>query len=361
MKQFFSFVHKEFYHIFRDSRTMLILLLMPVALMILFGFAITTEVKNTRVAVLDESKDELTRQIVERFAANNYFTITHSVESATELDQLFKAGQIDMALCFNEDFSSMREPAIQLLCDGLEPNQASIRSGYAMQVLQAFAQEHIQRAPQGIRVNTRMLYNPQLKSEYNFVPGVIGMIIILLCTLMTSISIVREKEMGTMEVLLASPLPPLYIVLAKLVPYFVISVINLITILLLSKFLLGIPVAGSLVAFLGVSLIYILVALALGLLISTLVSTQLVAMLLSVLMIIPTIYFSGMIFPVESMPIAVQKVSMIVPARWYIDATRKLMIQGVETHYVIKDAVVLVVELFVLLTVSLKLFKIRLQ
>lgn len=361
MKQFFSFVHKEFYHIFRDSRTMLILLLMPVALMILFGFAITTEVKNTRVAVLDESKDELTRQIVERFAANNYFTITHSVESATELDQLFKAGQIDMALCFNEDFSSMREPAIQLLCDGLEPNQASIRSGYTMQVLQAFAQEHIQRAPQGIRVNTRMLYNPQLKSEYNFVPGVIGMIIILLCTLMTSISIVREKEMGTMEVLLASPLPPLYIVLAKLVPYFVISVINLITILLLSKFLLGIPVAGSLVAFLGVSLIYILVALALGLLISTLVSTQLVAMLLSVLMIIPTIYFSGMIFPVESMPIAVQKVSMIVPARWYIDATRKLMIQGVETHYVIKDAVVLVVELFVLLTVSLKLFKIRLQ
>lgn len=361
MKQFFSFVHKEFYHIFRDSRTMLILLLMPVALMILFGFAITTEVKNTRVAVLDESKDELTRQIVERFAANNYFTITHSVESATELDQLFKAGQIDMALCFNEDFSSMREPAIQLLCDGLEPNQASIRSGYTMQVLQAFVQEHIQRAPQGIRVNTRMLYNPQLKSEYNFVPGVIGMIIILLCTLMTSISIVREKEMGTMEVLLASPLPPLYIVLAKLVPYFVISVINLITILLLSKFLLGIPVAGSLVAFLGVSLIYILVALALGLLISTLVSTQLVAMLLSVLMIIPTIYFSGMIFPVESMPIAVQKVSMIVPARWYIDATRKLMIQGVETHYVIKDAVVLVVELFVLLTVSLKLFKIRLQ
>ena len=361
MKQFFSFVHKEFYHIFRDSRTMLILLLMPVALMILFGFAITTEVKNTRVAVLDESKDELTRQIVERFAANNYFTITHSVESATELDQLFKAGQIDMALCFNEDFSSMREPAIQLLCDGLEPNQASIRSGYTMQVLQAFVQEHIQRAPQGIRVNTRMLYNPQLKSEYNFVPGVIGMIIILLCTLMTSISIVREKEMGTMEVLLASPLPPLYIVLAKLVPYFVISVINLITILLLSKFLLGIPVAGSLVAFLGVSLIYILVALALGLLISTLVSTQLVAMLLSVLMIIPTIYFSGMIFPVESMPIAVQKVSMIVPARWYIDATRKLTIQGVETHYVIKDAVVLVVELFVLLTVSLKLFKIRLQ
>lgn len=365
MKQFLSFIRKEFYHIFRDSRTMLILLVMPIVMIILFGFAITTEVKNTRVAVMDLSKDDVTRQIIERFRANRYFTIDCEVSSMREAEKLFEQGDIDMALCFSEDFSSSAgrgEAAIQLLFDGIEPNQASIRQGYAMQVLGIQLSQSVPGAmnAQGFSVNTRMLYNPQQKSEYNFVPGVIGMIILLLCTLMTSIAIVREKENGTMEVLLASPLPPVYIILAKLVPYFVISIVNLVTILLLSRFLLGIPIAGSLVAFFGVSLLYILVALSLGLLISTCVSSQLAAMLLSLLMIVPTVYFSGMVFPVESMPAPIQKISMIVPARWFIDAARKLMIQGVEVVYVAKDAAVLALEFFIFITIALKSFKIRL-
>lgn len=205
-----------------------------------------------------------------------------------------------------------------------------------------------------------MLYNPQSKSEYNFVPAIIGMIVVLLCTLMTSISIVREKETGTMEVLLASPLPPVYIIIAKLVPYFVISIANLATILLLAVFVLGVPMAGSLPGFIALSLLYILVALALGLLISTCVNSQLAAMLLSLLTIVPTVYFSGMVFPIESMPEALQNIPRFIPARWFMDAARRLMIQGVEMQYVVKNFVILAVMLVVLLAVSLSLYKKRL-
>lgn len=361
MKQFLSFVKKEFIHIFRDGRTMLILLVMPIIMIILFGYAITNEVKHTRVAVHDMSKDRLTREITERFQSNAYFDVTATTDDIGEVDRLFRQGDIDMALCFAGNFVDKSDDgaAIQLLFDGMEPNQASVREGYARQLLRQACGGGEQASPT-VTTETQMLYNPQQKSEYNFVPGVIGMIILLLCTLMTSISIVREKETGTMEVLLASPLPPVYIVLAKLVPYFVISIVNLTTILLLSTFLIGIPMAGGLLPFLGISLLYILVALSLGLFISTCVNSQLAAMLLSLLLIVPTVYFSGMIFPIENMPFPAQKISAIIPARWYIDAARRLMIQGVEAVYVVRNAAILAVMLAVLLCVSLKLFKKRL-
>lgn len=239
-----------------------------------------------------------------------------------------------------------------------------MRTGYASQILAAFAQRYAEEM--GVKPTfqivptVRMLYNPQSKSEYNFVPGVIGLILMLICAMMTSISIVREKEMGTMEVLLASPLPPIVIVLAKLVPYFVISCLNLTTILLLSTFLLHIPIAGSLVGLVAITLLYILVALLLGLFISTVVNSQLAAMLLSLLLIVPTVYLSGLAFPIESMPEALQRVSNIVPARWYIAVVRKMMIQGVEMRYVLHETAVLALMAVVLLLVSWKLFKTRL-
>lgn len=205
-----------------------------------------------------------------------------------------------------------------------------------------------------------MLYNPQSRSEYNFVPGVIGLILLLICAMMTSIAIVKEKEMGTMEILLASPLPPIVIVVAKLVPYFVISCMNLATILLLSVFLLNIPIAGSVMGFIAISLLYILVSLLLGLLISNCVSSQLAAMLLSLLLIVPTVYLSGLAFPIESMPETLQHASAIIPARWYVEVARKLMIQGVEMKYVMHETAVLALMAVVLLGVSWKLFKVRL-
>lgn len=370
MKQFLSFVRKEFYHIFRDQRTMLILLVMPIVMIILFGFAITTEVKDTQVAIFDPSKDVATQHIRDLFQANKYFTIAQELSSPDEIDRVFKEGKINLVLVFSDNFADNMvhtgEATVQLLADGTEPNQASMRVGYAQNILNTYQRELAQGSSGGqqfqIVPEIRMLYNPQQKSEYNFVPGVIGMMLLLICAMMSSIAIVREKEMGTMEILLASPLPPAYIIIAKAVPYFSISCVNLTTILLLSAFLLHIPVAGSLLCLIGVSLCYIVVALALGLLISTIVDSQLAAMLLSSLVLmIPTILLSGTIFPIESMPAWLQWLSAVVPARWFVDAVRKLMIQGVEVQYVGREFLILAVMIVLLLAAAIKKFKIRLE
>ena len=208
----------------------------------------------------------------------------------------------------------------------------------------------------------KLLYNPQMKSAYNFVPGVMGLILMMICAMMTSISIVREKETGTMEVLLVSPVKPLFIILAKAVPYFVLSFVNLITILLLSVYVLHVPVAGSLFWLVVVSLLFIFVSLALGLLISTVTHTQVAAMLVSGLMLMmPTMLLSGMIFPVESMPVILQSISTVIPARWYIQAVRKLMIEGVDISLVLTEIGILAVMAVLLITVSFKKFKNRLE
>ncbi len=368
MHQLKSFVLKEFRHIFRDVRTMMILLVLPVVMVLLFGYVITTEVKDIRLAVVDVAHDDLTTQVVNRFASNKYFILTGNAQSPDEGRAMLEHDQADMVLVFAENFSQelvhSRHSSVQLLVDGSEPNQGAARAAYAQQVLLSAAREI--SASMGVEPHyqiepvTHALFNPQLRSEFNFVPGNMGMILLLICAMMTSVSIVREKETGTMEVLLASPMPPLVIIVAKLIPYFVISFINLVTILVLSKFLLNLPFAGSLTAFMGISVIYLIVSLALGLLISTLVRTQLAAMILSLLLIIPTIYFSGMTFPIESMPTLYQHVSAFIPARWYVSAVRKLMIQGVEVQHVMHETGILITMAVVLVSVSLATFKKRL-
>ena len=368
MNKLRCFILKEFRHIFRDVRTMLILLVLPVVMVLLFGYVITTEVKDIRLAVVDMSHDDFTRQLWDRFATNHYFHLVANVDNVGQGQRLLESNKADIIIVFDENFAQelghSREASIQLLVDGSEPNQGTARVAYAQQVLAGIAQEY--SAALGVETKfqiipvTHALFNPQLRSEFNFVPGNMGMILLLICAMMTSVSIVREKEMGTMEVLLASPMPPIVIIIAKLVPYFIISCINLITILILSKYLLGLPFAGSLPAFLGISMIYLIVSLALGLLISTLVRTQLAAMILSLLLIIPTIYFSGMTFPIESMPTLYQHVSSFIPARWYVSAVRKLMIQGVEVRHVLHETAILTIMAVTLVSVSLASFKKRL-
>ncbi len=371
MRQFVVFVTKEFRHIIRDKRTMLILVVMPIVMIVLFGFAITTEVKNSRVAILDYSKDNVTEQIVERISHNRYFTIVGDLNKNEDIERVFLGNKADIVVVFSQDFASeLRKTGlakVQLLTDGSEPNQASVRMGYMQQVLASCMRDMARQNAETVGASsfqiepvTRFLYNPQSKSEYNFVPGVIGLILLLICAMMTSIAIVKEKETGTMEILLASPLPPIVIVLAKLVPYFVISCVNLATILILSTQLLHIPIAGSVVGFVAITMLYILVSLLLGLFISTCVNSQLAAMLLSLLLIVPTVYLSGLAFPIESMPEALQRVSTIVPARWYVDIARRLMIQGVEVRYVLHGTAVLAFMALVLLVVSWKMFKTRL-
>lgn len=367
MRQFIVFVRKEFYHIFRDKRTMMMLLLMPVVQIVLFGFAITTEVKNIKVAVLDPSNDVVTQKIIDRINANEYFTVKKMLYSSQEIDRAFQKGEMDMAIVFSERFSDKLytgDARVQLISDATDPNMATAQANYATNIIQNVQQEMM---PPGISVPTivpdiKLLYNPQMKSAYNFVPGVMGLILMLICAMMTSISIVREKETGTMEILLVSPVKPLFIILSKAVPYFVLSCVNLVTILLLSVYLLHVPVAGSLFGLTVVSLLFIFVSLSLGLLISSVTRTQVAAMLVSgLVLMMPTMVLSGMIFPVESMPVILQIISDILPARWYIQAVRKLMIEGVDFFYVWKEFGILVLMAVVLITVSLKKFKNRLE
>lgn len=367
MKQFFAFVRKEFYHIFRDRRTMLILLGMPVVQIILFGFAISTEVKNVRVVVLDPSNDVMTRRIVDRIGASEYFRMERMIHSPEELEAIFREGDADLAIVFSTRFADgiyTGDSQIQLVADATDPNMATTRTNYAAGIIASVQQELM---PPGVSVATivpdvKLLYNPQMKSTYNFVPGVMGLILMLICAMMTSISIVREKETGTMEILLVSPVKPLFVILSKAVPYFVLSFINLVTILLLSVYVLHVPVAGSLFWLITVSLLFIFVSLALGLLISSVTRTQVAAMLASgLILMMPTMILSGMIFPIESMPLVLQIISDILPACWYIQAVRKLMIEGVDITLVLKEVGILAFMAAVLITISFKKFKNRLE
>lgn len=363
-----SFIKKEFYHILRDERTMLILLVMPVVQIILFGFAITTEVKNNHIAILDPSKDISTQRIIDKLQASEYFTVSEIINTPEDIEAVFKEKKINLIVVFGENFNSnllhTGEASVQLITDATDPNQAILITGYASNIIRSYQEELIQdrKIPFQIIPEIRMLYNPQLKSAYNFVPGVMGLILMLICAMMTSIAIVREKETGTMEVLLASPVKPISIILSKMTPYFLISIINLTTILLLAYFVLEVPITGSLICIIIVSLVFIVVALSLGLLISSVVKTQVAAMLISGMgLIMPMILLSGMVYPIESMPPALQWFSCIIPARWFIDAMRKLMVQGVSPVFIVKDFLILSSMALFLIIVSLKKFKIRLN
>jgi ABC-2 type transport system permease protein len=349
---FRSFVVKESKHILRDKRTMLILFGMPVVMMLLFGFAISTDVRDVRTVVVTSSLDHQTQSLVQALDASEYFDILYTVGTPAEAERLMRNQKADMALVFSYDFASRHE-GIQLMTDAADPNMAQQYAAYATQILASHVQAiqaPVPTGPNALAASTRaisppltkLLYNPQMKSAYNFVPGIMGMLLMLVCAMMTSISIVREKERGTMEVLLVSPVRPLMIIIAKAVPYLLLALGILVTILLMAHYVLAVPLAGSLFWMMVVSLIYILLALALGLFISTLARTQLAALLMSAMMLLlPCLMLSGMMFPIESMPRILQWVTVVMPPRYYISAMRKLMIMGVGVHAVLTELLVL--------------------
>lgn len=364
MKGFASFVRKETLHIFRDPRTMLIALLMPVVQILLFGFALSTEVNNVDVAVVAPHRSETVRQAVERMAANPNFTFTGYIPSG-EIDRMLRSGRADAVAVFADDFDRRMTDlatgradagaALQLVMDASNTNTAQAGAAYLRSVL-------LDNVADGVGVETRLLYNPRMKSAYNFVPGIMGLIFILICAIMTSVSIVREKETGTMEVLLVSPVRPIRIVFAKMIPYFVLSCLNLASILLLARFVLGVPMSGGIVGIVGLSLLYIVLALALGLFISTVARTQVTALLVSaMLMLMPMIMLSGMVFPIGNMPAPLRWLSCIVPARWYIAAIRRLMIEGLPFTAVLREFAILAAMTAGLIAVALRKFNDKLE
>ncbi|WP_315341844.1 ABC transporter permease [Hoylesella oralis] len=361
MKTFIAFIIKESRHILRDRRTMLILFGMPVVMMLLFGFAISTDVRNVRTVIVTATMDRFTQRVADELGAAEYFNIVATAGTAAQAEQMIRNQHADMAIVFRNGFADNRfrgGSGVQIIVDAADPNMAQQYANYArMIVMQAMG-----GGSAAASVSTKMLYNPQMKSAYNFVPGIMGMLLMLICAMMTSISIVREKERGTMEVLLVSPVRPFMIVVAKTVPYLLLAIVVLISILLLSFFVLGVPLEGSLFYIFLVSFIYIMLALSLGLLISSIASTQLVALLMSAMgLLLPIILLSGMVFPIESMPEILRYVSLIIPARWYISALRKLMIMGVGVNELWNELCVLTGMAVILLTVSVVKFKKRLE
>lgn len=359
MKEFWSFIIKETQHIMRDRRTMMILFGMPIILMLIFGFAISTDVRNVRTVVVMSQIDHQTQRMINTLDESEYFNVLYKVHTPAEAEQLIRNQKADMGIVFSTDFAS-KHGGIQLITDGTDPNMAQQYNNYASQIMGTQLMNVMQKkSPSAIAL--KMLYNPQMKSSYNFVPGIMGILLMLICAMMTSISIVREKERGTMEVLLVSPVRPFLIILAKAVPYLVLAFVVLLAILLMSRFVLFVPIAGSLWLILLVSTIYIFMALSLGLLISTIAKTQMAALLMSaVMLLMPCTMLSGMMFPIESMPHVLQWVAALIPPRYYISAMRKLLIMGVSFRYVLSEVVTLLGMTTLFLTVALLKFNKRL-
>lgn len=363
-----GFIIKEFFHIFRDVRSMVILFGMPLVQVLVFGFAITTEIKDVEIAILDYSRDHLSQELSNKILSSEYFILAENLEDEGQIESVFKAGKVKEVIIFRDNFARNLEKeqnaAIHIIADASDPNSANIIVNYTTGIIRSFMLEKIGEKALPIEINTeyKMLFNPELKSVFMFVPGIITVLLMLVSAMMTSISIAREKELGTMEVLLVSPLNPVQIVAGKVIPYVFLSFVNAITILLLAFFVFGMPVQGSIVLLLAESLLFIVMALALGIFISTVSGSQQTAMMISMFaLMLPTILLSGFIFPIENMPEVLQWLCNLMPTKWFIIIVKDIMLKGVGLTYIWKETLIILGMTIFFIVLSVKKFKIRLE
>ncbi len=368
MKQLKSFIRKEFYHIFRDVRTMLILFGIPITQLLIFGTVIKSEISNVPIAIYDQSKDEVTNEISSKILSSGYFLLNENLENTAGIDKIFRKGHVKLVIIFENGFGQkLRKEgtaAIQLISDASDPNMARLVTTYATGIINDYIKKIIpdKQMPLQIQPEVRMFFNEEMKSAYQFVPGTMALILMLVSALMTSISITREKETGTMEILLASPLKPVQIIIGKVLPYLLLSVANAFTIILTGLLVFGVPVTGSFVLLMLETILFITMALCLGILISTVAKNQMVAMFISLIaLMLPTIILSGFIFPIENMPVVLQWISHIMPARYFITIIRGIMLKGVGITYIWQETLVLIGMTLFFIVFSIKRFKVRLE
>lgn len=341
---------------------------LPIAMTLLFGFALTNEIKNAKIVIADYAKDAASQTIIEKLKSGKEFIVEETLLSHLEIEEAFRRGDIKLAIVFPNGFSSdlahSGQAQLQVVADASDPNTATALTGYIQQVIRGYQQERTpdRVLPHTINTEVKLFYNPELKAAVNYVPGLIALILLLICVQMTSVSIVKEKETGTMEVLLVSPFNPLMVILAKAIPYLILSLANLTLILVLSVFVLGLPINGSIFLLYVLSTLFILTALSLGLLISTSTGSQQAAMLISLMvMLVPTILLTGFLFPLENMPYALQVAARFLPSKWYYTIVESIMIKGLGFMAIWKETLVLGGMTLVLLGISIKKFKIRLE
>lgn len=368
MKRFWGFIKKEFFHITRDYRTMAILFGMPIVQLLLFGYVITNEIKDIKVAVFDQSKDVNTRKITDKLLSTGYFKMYDNIDQLGNIEKIFRKGTVKEVIVYEKDFTRKLETegkaSIQIIADASEPNTANLIVNYTSGIIGSYNKDlnKTMQQPDFIKPEVRMYYNSELKGVYMFVPGLMALLLTLISALMTSISITREKELGTMEVLLVSPMKPFQIIVGKVIPYVLMSFINAAMILLISNLVFEVPIRGSVVLLLAECTLYIMVALSLGILISTTTNSQQVAMLMSMVgLMLPAILLSGFIFPIENMPVVLQGICQIMPPRWFITIIKAIMLKGVGLSYVWKETAVLFIMMAVFIGLSVKKFKVRLE
>ena len=367
MKQFIAFVRKEFYHIFRDTRTLVVLFGMPLAQLLLFGYAITTEVNNANIGIYNQSPGQYSNGLVDKMVSSGFFRLAENLHSEAEMLDAFKKNKLKLIMVIPTDFESKvsrGEANIQLIADGSDPNLASILTTSAEAIIMTWMKGNFTQKMEieTIDPQVRWHYNPELKSAEMFVPGVVTIILMLVSAMLTSISITREKELGTIEILYVSPLRPVTIIIGKVVPFAILSIINTIMILGAAYLIFSVPVNGSILLLLAESMLFIMTSLGLGVLISTVSDTQQTALMLSLFgLMLPTILLSGFIFPISSMPFPLQMISNVIPAKWFLIIIKAIMLKGVGIAYFWKETLVLVGMSLFFIGLSIKKYKIRLQ
>ena len=362
MRAFWGFVRKEILHLLRDRQTLSILLLLPVIEVLIFGFAVRTDVRQIPIVIVDPTPDVSTLELRDRLAASDRFHLAGVAASAGGLDPQFRAGSIRQALVLPADVERRLGRGdslpVQLLTDGSDPNTAGIMQGYATAVIERWYTE-ASPARAGLRINaaSRMRYNPTLESSHLFVPGLVAFVLTIMSAMMTAISITREKETGTMEMLLVSPIRPSAIVAGKVTPYIVLGFVSVLLVLIAARAVFDVPIRGSLALLLAECGLYILTALALGIVISTQAPTQRTAMLFALAgLMMPTMLLSGFIFPLDSLPGWLRTISYLVPARWFLLVVRGVMIKGAGLGTLWHETLVLIgMTLFFLVVGSRKL------
>jgi len=363
---FGAFVKKEYLHIIRDTRTLVILFGIPVALVIIFGYTVTNEFKNASIAVIDQSQDELSKAFVEHLTTSGHLQLVALPADLKMLEAAFRSGEVKMGVVipdqFERNFYQNHLANVQLITDASEPNYSTTLISYATQMIIAFQKEYAeeQQPSYQINVQTRMLYNPRLVGAFTFIPGVVALILLLISAMITSLTIAKEKETGTMDLLLVSPLPPLLIILGKVTPYVLLSFINALMVFGMGYYIFEVPIRGSLGLLLSLCLLYLMVSLALGIFISTKAATQQAAMMSSLFaLMMPTVLLSGFMFPIASMPLFLQYVSKIIPAHYFIDIQKAIMLKGAGMEAIIYPTLVLSGMLIALLFAAWKSFKVR--
>jgi ABC-2 type transport system permease protein len=368
MRVFRAFVAKEFRHIFRDRRTLMVLFGMPMAQLFLFGYAITTEVSNANLAIYNQSPGQFSSRLIEKLTASGFFRLKETVHSREAMLQVFRESRAKLVVVIPPDFEervARGEGAVQLIADGSDPNLANTLTASARGIIETWMRENAPATT--VQVETvlpmvRWHYNPDLRSAPLFVPGVVTLVLMLVSAMLSSISITREKELGTIEILYVSPLKPPMIILGKLVPFALLSLLNSMVILLVARLVFEVPLNGSAFLLVAECMLFILTALSLGVLISTVARSQQTALMLSLFaLMLPTILLSGFIFPISNMPVPLQVISNIIPAKWFLIIIKGIMLQGVGFDVLWNETLILALMTLGLIGVSTRKLKTRLQ